>query len=79
VGAHAGEVVEFDIIPFFRKELRLAGSKNASVLELRKVMGLVGDGKLKPIIHKTFPLAQAAEAHRVVESRDFFGKVLLVP
>jgi len=79
VGAHAGEVVEFDIIPFFRKELRLAGSKNASVLELRKVMGLVADGKLKPIIHKAFPLSQAAEAHRVVESRDFFGKVILVP
>jgi NADPH:quinone reductase-like Zn-dependent oxidoreductase len=79
VGAHAGEVVEFDIIPFFRKELRLAGSKNASVLELRTVMGLVADGKLKPIIHKAFPLAQAAEAHRVVDSRDFFGKVVLVP
>ena len=79
VGAHAGEVVEFDIIPFFRKELRLAGSKNAPVLELRKVMGLVADGKLKPIVHKAFPLAQAAEAHRVVDSRDFFGKVVLVP
>src|SRR3954465_6489133 len=79
VGAHAGEVVEFDIIPFFRRELRLAGSKNASVLELRKVMGLVANGKLKPIVHKAFPLAQAAEAHRVVESRDFFGKVVLVP
>jgi NADPH:quinone reductase-like Zn-dependent oxidoreductase len=79
VGAHAGEVVQFDIIPFFRKELRLAGSKNAPVLELRKVMGLVADGKLKPIVHKAFPLAQAAEAHRVVDSRDFFGKVVLVP
>lgn len=79
VGAHAGEVVEFDIIPFFRKELRLAGSKNAPVLELRKVMGLVADGRLKPIIHKAFPLAQAAQAHRVVDSRDFFGKVVLVP
>ena len=78
VGAHAGEVVQFDIIPFFRRELRLAGSKNASVLELRKVMGLVADGKLKPIVHKAFPLAQAAEAHRVVDSRDFFGKVVLV-
>ncbi len=79
VGAHAGEVVEFDIIPFFRKELRLAGSKNASVLELRKVMGLVAEGKLKPIIHKALPLAQAAEGHRVVDSRDFFGKVVLLP
>ncbi len=79
VGAHAGEVVPFDIIPFFRRELRLAGSKNASVLELRKVMGLVAEGRLKPIIHKAFPLAQAAEGHRVVDSRDFFGKVILVP
>jgi NADPH:quinone reductase-like Zn-dependent oxidoreductase len=79
VGAHAGEVVPFDIIPFFRKELRLAGSKNASVLELRKVMGLVADGKLKPVIHKALPLSQAAEAHRVVGSRDFFGKVILLP
>jgi NADPH:quinone reductase-like Zn-dependent oxidoreductase len=79
VGAHAGEVVQFDIIPFFRRELRLAGSKNASVLELRKVMGLVADGKLKPVIHKALPLSQAAEAHRVVDSRDFFGKVILLP
>ena len=79
VGAHAGEVVQFDIIPFFRRELRLAGSKNASVLELRKVMGLVAEGKLKPIIHKALPLAQAAEGHRVVDSRDFFGKVILLP
>jgi NADPH:quinone reductase-like Zn-dependent oxidoreductase len=79
VGAHAGEVVPFDIIPFFRRELRLAGSKNASVLELRKVMGLVADARLKPVIHKALPLAKAAEAHRVVDSRDFFGKVILVP
>jgi NADPH:quinone reductase-like Zn-dependent oxidoreductase len=79
VGAHAGEVVQFDIIPFFRRELRLAGSKNASVLELRKVMGLVAEGKLKPVIHKALPLSQAAEGHRVVDSRDFFGKVVLLP
>jgi NADPH:quinone reductase-like Zn-dependent oxidoreductase len=79
VGAHAGEVVPFDIIPFFRRELRLAGSKNASVLELRKVMGLVADGKLKPVVHKALPLSQAAEGHRIVDSRDFFGKVVLLP
>ena len=32
-----------------------------------------------PCIHKALPLAQAAEAHRVVDSRDFFGKVVLLP
>ena len=79
VGAHAGEVVPLDIIPFFRGELRLSGSKNAPVTELRKVMGLVAEGKLKPVIHRTFPLAEAAAAHRAVESREIFGKVVLLP
>jgi NADPH:quinone reductase-like Zn-dependent oxidoreductase len=78
-GAHAGEVVPLDIIPFFRRQLRLSGSKNASVTELRTVMGLVAEGRLKPVIHRTFPLAEAAEAHRVVDSREIFGKVLLLP
>jgi NADPH:quinone reductase-like Zn-dependent oxidoreductase len=78
-GAHAGEVVPLDIIPFFRGELRLSGSKNAPVTELRTVMGLVAEGKLKPVIHRTFPLAEAAEAHRVVASREIFGKVVLLP
>jgi NADPH:quinone reductase-like Zn-dependent oxidoreductase len=79
VGAHAGEVVPLDIIPFFRGELRLAGSKNAPVTELRAVMALVAEGRLKPVIHRSFPLAEAAAAHRTVESREIFGKVVLVP
>ena len=79
VGAHAGEVVPLDIIPFFRRQLRLVGSKNATLTELRTVMGFVAEGRLKPVIHGTFPLADAAEAHRVVGSREIFGKVLLLP
>ncbi len=79
VGAHAGEVVPLDIIPFFRRQLRLVGSKNATLPELQIVMNLVAEGKLKPVIHATFPLAQAAEAHRVVGSREIFGKVVLIP
>ena len=79
VGAHAGEVVPLDIIPFFRRQLRLVGSKNATLTELRTVMGFVAEGRLKPVVHATFPLADAAQAHRVVASREIFGKVLLLP
>jgi NADPH2:quinone reductase len=79
VGAHAGEVVPLDIIPFFRRQLRLVGSKNASLAELREVMTMVADGRLKPVIHATFPLEEAAQAHRAVGSRALFGKVLLKP
>ena len=79
VGAHAGEVVPLDIIPFFRRQLKLVGSKNASLAELREVMGMVAAGRLKPVIHARFPLERADEAHRAVDSRDLFGKVLLTP
>lgn len=78
-GGHSGEVVPLDIIPFFRRQLRLVGSKNATLPELRTVMDLVADGKLRPVIHATYPLAEAAQAHRAVDSREVFGKVLLLP
>ena len=79
VGGHGGEEVPFDIVPFFRQELRLIGSRGATLSELKTVMGLVFEGSLKPVIHGTFPLAQASEAHRVVASREIFGKALLLP
>ena len=41
------------------------------------VLGWVGKGKLKLTIHKTFPLAQAAEAHRLLENRQTVGKLIL--
>lgn len=77
VGGHGGEVVPFDIIPFFRRQLKLVGSKNASIAELREVMGLVEQGRLSPVIDSVFPLADAAKAHARIESRGFFGKVVL--
>jgi NADPH2:quinone reductase len=42
-------------------------------------MGLITDGKLLPRIHVALPLEEAAEAHRIIEDREQFGKVLLKP
>lgn len=44
-----------------------------------EVFGLVQSGKLKVKIQKTFPLSQAAEAHRILEGRESTGKLLLIP
>jgi putative PIG3 family NAD(P)H quinone oxidoreductase len=45
----------------------------------RVVWPLIEAGAIKPVIHTTMPLAEAAEAHRLMESSDHFGKILLLP
>jgi NADPH:quinone reductase-like Zn-dependent oxidoreductase len=78
-GGHAGEVVDFDIVPVFRNEWRVIGSRTGTTREIRLVMDLIAEGKLRPRVHAALPLAEAAEAHRIVESREQFGKVVLNP
>jgi NADPH:quinone reductase len=49
------------------------------VARAREVLGWVESGKLKLRIERELPLAQAAEAHRLLEARQTVGKVLLIP
>jgi NADPH:quinone reductase-like Zn-dependent oxidoreductase len=42
-----------------------------------KVWPLLESGKVHPVIHATFPLAQASEAHRMMESSQHIGKIVL--
>jgi len=44
----------------------------------REVWPLLDSGHVKPIVYKTFPLAQAADAHRLMESSEHVGKIVLV-
>ena len=78
-GAHAGEVVPFDIIPFFRAQKRIIGSFVYSRLEVEKCFDLRARGQVEPLVHSTFPLERAAEAMDVMERREHFGKILLTP
>lgn len=78
-GAHAGEVVPFDIIPFFRAQHQIIGSFVYAREELEQVLKLVQRGMLTPLVAATYPLDEAQEAFTKLESRDFFGKILLCP
>ncbi len=79
VGAHAGEQVNIDLIEFFRKHITLHGCGRSTKAIATEVLGLVADGKLTPVIHRKFKLKDAAKAHRVMQSRRFFGRMLLNP
>ncbi len=78
-GAHAGEVVPFDIIPFFRAQHTIIGSFVYDREELDKVVDFAARGLLEPLVAKTFPLTEVQAAFELLESRDFYGKILLRP
>ena len=59
--------------------LRILGSDNVTRESLRTAMQMVAEKKLQPAIAKTFPLADAAEAHRQLEARNAMGRFVLVP
>lgn len=42
-----------------------------------EVWPLVTDGRVRPVVHRTFPLAEAAAAHRLMEASEHIGKILL--
>jgi NADPH:quinone reductase-like Zn-dependent oxidoreductase len=78
-GAHAGEVVRFDIIPFFRTQKSIIGSFVYTREELETCLKLAARGQITPLVHATFPLGEAREAMAMMERREQFGKIVLKP
>jgi NADPH:quinone reductase-like Zn-dependent oxidoreductase len=77
VGAHAGEVVPVDMVDLFRRHLTIYGCGRYTRPILESVFAARADGLAAPPVHTVVPLARAADAHRLMESRDFFGRILL--
>jgi len=76
-GAHAQEVVPFDVIPFFRSEWTIIGSFVYTRDELEKVLDFAHRGLITPKVAGTYPLAETRAAMERMESRDFFGKLIV--
>jgi len=82
-----GPKTELDINELMRRRLTVSGStlrprtvefKGYIAKNLReKIWPLIDAGKIKPEIYKTFPLAQAADAHRLMETSQHIGKIVL--
>ena len=78
-GATIGKEAQLDLNALFGRHLTLMGSWMGRRSELVEVLKFVRDGRLKPVVDSVMPLAEAAAAHRRIEAREHFGKVVLVP
>ncbi len=82
-----GAKVEVDFLPMMLKRITISGStlrarsvefKGAIAGNLRdQVWPRIAAGEIKPVVHATFPLAEAADAHRLMESSAHIGKIAL--
>ena len=79
IGSHDTHWGRVDLRHMYSKNLRIVGTNLGSILELKTVLDHVVEGKLKPVIDRTFPLKDARAAVQHVLDRKNKGKVLLVP
>ncbi|WP_337846658.1 NAD(P)H-quinone oxidoreductase [Sphingomonas sp.] len=87
IAVQGGAMATVPVFEIMRRRLTLTGStlrardtafKTLVADELsRSVWPFVAEGRLKPVIDRTYPLAQAAEAHRRMESGAHMGKIVL--
>ena len=76
-GATTGAAAQLDLRYLFARQLSLLGSFMGSRGELFTVLKLIGEKKLRPVVDRVFPLAEARLAHEYLEGRAQFGKVVL--
>ncbi|MEJ7680242.1 MAG: NAD(P)H-quinone oxidoreductase [Segetibacter sp.] len=88
INAMKGTEAVFNVSDIMRRRLTITGStlrnrdpefKAQLAAEIEKnVWPLIEDKKIKPVIYKEFPLAEASSAHRLMESSEHIGKIVLI-
>jgi len=76
-GATTGGHGTLDLHALFAKQLSILGSYMGSKGELLRAARFLFTGQLKPVVDRTYPLAEAAAAQRRLEQSDQFGKIVL--
>ncbi len=76
-GATSGYELKTDFRLVFFKSLSILGSTMGGGHELATVLSLVASGRLRPVVDRVFPFEDIAGAHRYLEAREAFGKVVL--
>jgi NADPH:quinone reductase-like Zn-dependent oxidoreductase len=78
-GATAGYDPKEDLRYVWSFELQIIGSNSFYDDDLRALMRLIAEGKVRPVIDKVLPLDQAGEGLRLIADREVIGKVVVTP
>ncbi|WP_435194889.1 zinc-binding dehydrogenase [Natronomonas sp. EA1] len=78
-GATGGPKVEVNITDLFWNQYDIMGSTMGSNADIDGVLPLVWDGTLEPQIRETLPMSEIATAHEMLQDREGFGKVVVIP
>jgi NADPH:quinone reductase-like Zn-dependent oxidoreductase len=76
-GATSGFEPKIDLRHVFFRQIEILGSTMGSKGSLYRILEHVEAGRLKPVVDRVLPLWDAPQAHRVLEAREAFGKVVL--
>jgi len=76
-GATTGYDVALDLRFLFSKQHSLLGSFMGTLGELHRVMKLIFDGAIHPVVDSVYPLSEIRAAHERLERKEQFGKVVL--
>jgi NADPH:quinone reductase-like Zn-dependent oxidoreductase len=76
-GATSGPTAEIPLNLVFFKSLSILGSTMGSLGDVHRLLELVAAGRLQPIVHAVLTLDEVGEAHRRLEAREVFGKLVL--
>ncbi len=79
VGATTGYDPPTDLRQVFFRQLSILGSTMGSAAELLQVLAFVGEGRLRPVVDRVLPLAEARAAQALLAGRALFGKIVLSP
>ncbi len=78
-GSHGGGVVPLDVSHLYLNHITIMGWTGQSDADMNESLKAAGEGRLRVLVDRILPLAQAAEAHRIVAERGGLGKVVLQP
>ena len=76
-GATTGLRTELHLGRLFSQQKEIYGVAMGTKEDMRQIVAVLNQGVIHPAIDRTFPLANAADAHRAMEQTNFFGKLLL--